>query len=238
MHINHFFHDFQTLYNLIQLGFLGMFCVLKIDWKRLKDFKEWYLTCYIDHIQRWFNKIDKKWRNMKWRKLLNIDFTTQLKFLFKNQLETNGSQVNITKTKLVIHFEVDFLLNWKTWNLNGLRTFGTHFFWRENLPFFFHFCHFLKKYSVFEAPICGRRPPEHPIKFFGLTKCIFVQLMCWNYMRIYFLHTPGQFLSDTSDFSSFLGNGNFFGRPRAAGDPPEVPQNFLTGPILLLNIHL
>ena len=142
VHINHFFHDFQTLYNLIQLGFLGMFCVLKIDWKRLKDFKEWYLTCYIDHIQRWFNKIDKKWRNMKWRKLLNIDFTTQLKFLFKNQLETNGSQVNITKKKLLIHFEVDFLLNWKTWNLNGLRTFGTHFFWRENLPFFFIFAIF------------------------------------------------------------------------------------------------
>ena len=185
MHINHFFHDFQTLYNLIQLGFLGMFCVSKIDWKRLKDFKEWYLTCYIDHIQRWFNKIDKKWRNMKWRKLLNIDFTTQLKFLFKNQLETNGSQVNITKTKLVIHFEVDFLLNWKTWNLNGLRTFGTHFFWRENLPFF-SFLPFFEEIFRFWGANMWPEAAGASYKIFGLTKCIFVQLMCRNYMRIYF----------------------------------------------------
>ena len=112
------------------------------------------------------------------------------------------------------------------------------FFLKRKFTIFFHFCHFLKKYSVFEAPICGRRPPEHPIIFFGLTKCIFVQLMCWNYMRIYFLQTPGQFLSDTSDFSSFFGNEKCFGRPRAAGDPPEVPQKFLTGTILLLSIHI
>ena len=85
---------------------------------------------------------------------------------------------------------------------------------------------FLAKWFVFEPPICGRRPPEHPIKFFGLIKCIFVQLMCWNYMRIYFLHTPGQFLSDTSDFSSFFGQWKFFwtaeSSRRPAGGPTKI----------------